>query len=131
MWSASVIVKRLTTCFFFVMMLPPPRSTLFPYTTLFRSGQCNGRPGGTAVSGAEHTVRAGGENLARTKRDGPGDRGASTRPIHASVSRDIQSGVGGGEQVIRVPGVYLEIVKSYTDKWSGAECGPCGTTVRA
>src|SRR2546430_10146241 len=24
-------------CFFFLMILPPPRSTLFPYTTLFRS----------------------------------------------------------------------------------------------
>src|SRR5205807_9203792 len=24
-------------CFFFLMMRPPPRSTLFPYTTLFRS----------------------------------------------------------------------------------------------
>src|SRR3712207_9200512 len=26
-----------TTCFFFVMIRRPPRSTLFPYTTLFRS----------------------------------------------------------------------------------------------
>src|SRR5438477_9208615 len=25
-------------CFFFLMIRPPPRSTLFPYTTLFRSG---------------------------------------------------------------------------------------------
>src|SRR3712207_7182210 len=25
------------TCFFFLMILRPPRSTLFPYTTLFRS----------------------------------------------------------------------------------------------
>src|SRR5687768_18032657 len=25
--------------FFFLMILPPPRSTLFPYTTLFRSWQ--------------------------------------------------------------------------------------------
>src|SRR5438046_6923182 len=24
-------------CFFFLMIRPPPRSTLFPYTTLFRS----------------------------------------------------------------------------------------------
>src|SRR5689334_24959042 len=29
-----------TTCFlFFLMIRRPPRSTLFPYTTLFRSGQ--------------------------------------------------------------------------------------------
>src|SRR5438105_10362282 len=26
-------------CFFFLMIRRPPRSTLFPYTTLFRSGQ--------------------------------------------------------------------------------------------
>src|SRR5438552_14118543 len=27
----------LSYCFFFLMIPPPPRSTLFPYTTLFRS----------------------------------------------------------------------------------------------
>src|SRR5262249_62150920 len=27
-----------TSSFFFLMIRPPPRSTLFPYTTLFRSG---------------------------------------------------------------------------------------------
>src|SRR5260370_42666628 len=29
-------------CFFFLMIRRPPRSTLFPYTTLFRSPQSNG-----------------------------------------------------------------------------------------
>src|ERR1035437_2500802 len=28
-------------CFFFLMIRRPPRSTLFPYTTLFRSGHQN------------------------------------------------------------------------------------------
>src|SRR5438067_3501032 len=28
---------RSSLCFFFLMIRPPPRSTLFPYTTLFRS----------------------------------------------------------------------------------------------
>src|SRR5574341_1764789 len=33
--------------FFFLMIRRPPRSTLFPYTTLFRSsGRCEGRGGG-------------------------------------------------------------------------------------
>src|SRR5947199_2581173 len=32
-WCSSVHVF----CFFFLMIRPPPRSTLFPYTTLFRS----------------------------------------------------------------------------------------------
>src|SRR5438105_7232443 len=30
-------------CFFFLMIRPPPRSTLFPYTTLFRSWQSGRR----------------------------------------------------------------------------------------
>src|SRR5882672_150651 len=37
--------------FFFVMIRRPPRSTLFPYTTLFRSGLVGG--------GGEHGVEAG------------------------------------------------------------------------
>src|SRR5205807_8474592 len=31
------IIHRLLFFFFFLMLRPPPRSTLFPYTTLFRS----------------------------------------------------------------------------------------------
>src|SRR5690349_22814054 len=31
-----------STLSFFLMIRPPPRSTLFPYTTLFRSGPHNG-----------------------------------------------------------------------------------------
>src|SRR6266496_4781153 len=30
--------------FFFLMIRRPPRSTLFPYTTLFRSAPCRRRP---------------------------------------------------------------------------------------
>src|SRR3712207_9308151 len=33
-WSGYVVLSRL---FFFLMIRRPPRSTLFPYTTLFRS----------------------------------------------------------------------------------------------
>src|SRR2546422_11305323 len=33
--------------FFFLMIRRPPRSTLFPYTTLFRSGLVTARGGGT------------------------------------------------------------------------------------
>src|SRR3972149_10655481 len=32
--------------FFFLMIRRPPRSTLFPYTTLFRSNMADGRMGG-------------------------------------------------------------------------------------
>src|SRR5438093_6847891 len=31
---------RMYVCFFFLMIRRPPRSTLFPYTTLFRSVVC-------------------------------------------------------------------------------------------
>src|SRR3712207_8700479 len=34
-----------TCLFFFLMIRRPPRSTLFPYTTLFRSGDSQGRLG--------------------------------------------------------------------------------------
>src|SRR5437588_7956330 len=37
-YSASDCERRLVyPCFFFLMLRRPPRSTLFPYTTLFRS----------------------------------------------------------------------------------------------
>src|SRR3712207_8483107 len=46
--------------FFFLMIRRPPRSTLFPYTTLFRSvgGGVGGHAGDAAVRGSEHSDRA-------------------------------------------------------------------------
>src|SRR5438445_9987440 len=40
--------------FFFLIILRPPRSTLFPYTTLFRSSQA--RPGGGPARAARQSV---------------------------------------------------------------------------
>src|SRR5437899_4008477 len=34
---SHILLLRLTSFFFFLMLRRPPRSTLFPYTTLFRS----------------------------------------------------------------------------------------------
>src|SRR2546430_13271953 len=55
--------------FFFLMIRRPPRSTLFPYTTLFRSDRCPqrgaeveqhaGRQTGDRVAAAERVVRPG------------------------------------------------------------------------
>src|SRR2546429_8455329 len=42
--------------FFFLMIRRPPRSTLFPYTTLFRSHQA--RPGEPRAKCAEHHLHA-------------------------------------------------------------------------
>src|SRR5688572_32088409 len=45
--------------FFFLMLRRPPRSTLFPYTTLFRSS----RPAAHVLAEAERLVRAGVKEL--------------------------------------------------------------------
>ena len=37
MWSTSLLYRAQLYFFFFLMIRRPPRSTLFPYTTLFRS----------------------------------------------------------------------------------------------
>src|SRR3712207_7209994 len=44
-------------CFFFLMIRRPPRSTLFPYTTLFRSA-LGGNWGSDPVSVADHGIWA-------------------------------------------------------------------------
>src|SRR2546429_3755288 len=63
--------------FFFLMIRRPPRSTLFPYTTLFRSsGPLGSRRDGLRPS-AYHRDR-----LHRPERDnGRGDKRASPAPI--------------------------------------------------
>src|SRR6266513_5256809 len=42
---------------FFLMIRRPPRSTLFPYTTLFRSGSCRSRGAPRSCSGARSSRR--------------------------------------------------------------------------
>src|SRR5438445_10140083 len=54
----------LSSFFFFLLIRRPPRSTLFPYTTLFRSSACPGRVRGISGSpfptprGCPHSIRA-------------------------------------------------------------------------
>src|SRR5689334_25447746 len=66
--------------FFFLMIRRPPRSTLFPYTTLFRSGLGSRDP-------APERGRARRLHRARLPRDAAGDR-KSTRlnSSHSSIS---------------------------------------------
>src|ERR1035437_4335515 len=56
--SATACVSL--SCFFFLMIRRPPRSTLFPYTTLFRSGAFDGNNGISALwhRGAGHDPHA-------------------------------------------------------------------------
>src|SRR5690242_21939017 len=44
-----VVTINVNVIFFFLMMRRPPRSTLFPYTTLFRSQCLLGGPGALGV----------------------------------------------------------------------------------
>src|SRR3712207_7118542 len=57
-----VIVCVIDVCFFFffLMIRRPPRSTLFPYTTLFRSSSCTGRTanGPGSLAGAARSSAA-------------------------------------------------------------------------
>src|SRR3712207_8842095 len=55
--------------FFFLMIRRPPRSTLFPYTTLFRSTP-GGGPGVENTGGAEERLRSGAGALADARSAG-------------------------------------------------------------
>src|SRR3712207_1271549 len=70
-------------CCFFLMIRRPPRSTLFPYTTLFRS-----QPGG-----GEHLLRAqvvqGADLVVRTP----------LAPVRRRVGEQVVEGGGGGGRV--------------------------------
>src|SRR6266542_4878463 len=50
---------QLFRSFFFLMIRRPPRSTLFPYTTLFRSPPFNGFPWGLVELSNDHVSKDG------------------------------------------------------------------------
>src|SRR5205085_8566434 len=80
----------LPSLFFFISPHPPPRSTLFPYTTLFRS-----QPPGAAHRGAaDHParLRRGGDRLPDALGD---DRSAALVHRHGALERQ-----GGAARVI-------------------------------
>src|SRR3989441_835385 len=65
---------RALVCFFFLMIRRPPRSTLFPYTTLFRSQRGRGRAGRhhDRIAAVARGVHGGGSGVV-----GGGDRVAA------------------------------------------------------
>src|SRR5215204_6950571 len=76
--------------FFFVMIRRPPRSTLFPYTTLFRSRECDGRRvvGGRAAVPAAVRLHAGGALRLACPRPRRGRRPSASRaPLRAGIRR--------------------------------------------
>src|SRR6516225_10446933 len=60
LFNMSIVVRVclvIIFCFFFFLMIRrPPRSTLFPYTTLFRSKKNQGEPGTPAPKGRKADV---------------------------------------------------------------------------
>src|SRR5207244_13052214 len=56
--SIALVNYSVILLFFSLLTRPPPRSTLFPYTTLFRSSRRSSRIRSRA-SGARHAARAG------------------------------------------------------------------------
>src|SRR5207253_10015333 len=76
------VSSRFATLFFFLMLRPPPRSTLFPYTTLFRSHRGARRDGDARGFGL---ARRTAEQQSRRERDG---YPASARaPTHVAKAR--------------------------------------------
>src|SRR5690242_21092970 len=63
------------------MFRRPPRSTLFPYTTLFRSQRLGGRQGGRGGSGLAQGVGA----EAATQGTNAGQASQGPRPLDAAV----------------------------------------------
>src|SRR2546427_6520541 len=76
------------TASFFLMIRRPPRSTLFPYTTLFRSRQ----PGRATRRPARHHAAAGRAHDPRVR---GGRAGAQGRRGHPVRRRDRRNGGGG------------------------------------
>src|SRR5690606_41553812 len=93
--SSSLLCRHAVCLFFFLVIRRPPRSTLFPYTTLFRSGpvgvrRCRRRAAYDAHErGARHEPRRKAETGSRSSGTGRagGDR-KSTRlnSSHVKIS---------------------------------------------
>src|SRR5215470_18160699 len=69
--------------FFFLMIRRPPRSTLFPYTTLFRSASDRGPVAFGGAAGSRPAADQGGDRGRRRRRDRKSTRLNSS---HGSIS---------------------------------------------
>src|SRR3712207_8062452 len=74
--------------FFFLMIRRPPRSTLFPYTTLFRSEEGGGLPADGEDGGRqrEPSRRLGGRHGDREKAGGRDRKSTRLNSSHANIS---------------------------------------------
>src|SRR3712207_9452355 len=74
--------------FFFLMIRRPPRSTLFPYTTLFRSDRAfyGGRVCGVDRGGGEGSGRGKASTRRRGERGGKDRKSTRLNSSHANIS---------------------------------------------
>src|SRR5438874_7479779 len=86
MYSLCYICRSFSV-FFFLMIRRPPRSTLFPYTTLFRSSQGAARPDGPAQGLTRARVALPQRRILRRREEARRDR-KSTRlnSSHVEIS---------------------------------------------
>src|SRR5258708_20219268 len=82
----------LSCCFFFLMIRRPPRSTLFPYTTLFRSPRTPGCWKSEAM--LSDIVRPAPPTLTLPRKGG----GDVSAPLKTSPSPSTGEGRGGGDR---------------------------------
>src|SRR2546429_8299102 len=80
--------------FFFLIIRRPPRSTLFPYTTLFRSARPkNGlRGAGGAAPASAHSVRAAPPSMSSSSKPRPDPTGTCSRRAPGSCQSRPQIG---------------------------------------
>src|SRR3989449_10883970 len=118
-------------CFFFLMIRRPPRSTLFPYTTLFRSRRGDvrrlGARGVRARGGGRRPAGAGSRELPRVALGG---RGLGWHRWDGRGWRGGRGGRGGrrGAAHLRSPRVRRAAVRRGVPAAAGA---PRGTAARA
>src|SRR5690348_18503585 len=77
------VLQYIFIFFFFLMIRRPPRSTLFPYTTLFRSvrrGGCGGIAPGRRYSSSDHSLTRPDAPAARVLLDRKSTRLNSSHP---------------------------------------------------
>src|SRR3712207_7091551 len=86
-------------CFFFLMIRRPPRSTLFPYTTLFRS---------TGLSATRVGIAAGTAVRCRARHPRP-ERARSCGPLLGSGSRQCDCELGEDRKSTRLNSSHANI----------------------
>src|SRR5260370_40694368 len=84
--------------FFFLIIPRPPRSTLFPYTTLFRSAASGLYPPPGTLPNRLKLVRQRGQSLAGAVSGNQGDGAGRLSPNHTVIHCAIRLGTAGGPE---------------------------------